>query len=195
MRGFRCVIDASVLIDLARGDILDVLFRLEADWMISDLAMAELRAPSPHTVRGLGLRAVELEGQDVAHIIALGSRYPALSVYDRAHLVLAQREGAILLTGDRRLRAAAEEMKIEVRGTLWALDELVSAGLLTGRRAARALRTMLERGSRLPADESRKRLSTWEKNSECRRPAFRLQDDRTRTPARRLAGGQVGGGG
>ncbi len=53
MRGLRCVVDASVLIDLTRGGILEALFRLEADWMISDLAMAELTDPSPETLRSL----------------------------------------------------------------------------------------------------------------------------------------------
>ncbi len=163
MRRFRCVIDASVLIDCARGDILQSLFRWEADWMISDLAMAELTDPSPDTLRSLGLRVMELSGQDISKIIAIGSRYPALTVYDRAHLVLAQRERALLLTGDRRLREAAEQSGVTVRGALWLLDELVAAGLLTAAAAAHALRQMLAQGSRLPANECQRRLQAWEK--------------------------------
>ncbi|MEJ5349867.1 MAG: hypothetical protein WHS46_14395 [Desulfosoma sp.] len=163
MRRFRCVIDASVLIDCARGAILQSLFHLEADWMISDLAMAELNDPTPDTLHGLGLQVMALSGEDISQIIAIGSRYSALTVYDRAHLVLAQRERAILLTSNRRLREAAEQNGVTVRGTLWLLDELVAAGLLTTAAAAHALREMLAQGSRLPANECQRRLKAWEK--------------------------------
>ncbi len=104
MRGLRCVVDASVLIDLARGGILEILFRLKADWMISDLAMEELRDPPPETLRPPRLRIMQFSGEEILNIINLGKQYPALSLPDRAHLVLARREHAVLLSGDWHLR-------------------------------------------------------------------------------------------
>ncbi len=163
MRGLRCVVDASVLIDLTRGGILEMLFRLEADWMISDLAIEELRDPSLETLLALGLRVMEFSGQDILKIISLGQEYPALSLPDRAHLALAERERAILLSGDRHLRVAAQALDVTVHGTLWLLDELVKAGLLLPSQATHALRQMLRQGSRLPKEACEKRLQRWEK--------------------------------
>lgn len=163
MKGLRCVVDASVLIDLARGGILEILFRLKADWMISDLAMEELRDPPPETLGLLGLRVMPFSGDEVVNIITLGKQYPALSLPDRAHLVLASREHAILLSGDCHLRMAAEALGVTVHGTLWVLDKLIEAGLLPPDQAARALRQMLRQGCRLPKEECEKRLRRWEK--------------------------------
>ena len=61
--------------------------------------------------------------------------------------------GASLLTGDRHLRAAAEQEGVPVHGTLWLLDEMVRLAVVSPRLAAQALERMLERGSRLPLDE------------------------------------------
>jgi len=157
------VVDASLLIDLWRGGILKTAFRLKADWMISDLAMAELRNPPPKSLLALGLHVTEFYSQDILDIVYLGKQYPALSLPDRAHLVLARRENAILLSGDLHLRRAAEALGLTVHGTLWVLDELIKVGLLSPSQAARSLRQMLSRGCRLPKEECEKRLRRWEK--------------------------------
>ncbi len=163
MRGLRCVVDASVLIDLARGGILEILFRLKADWMISDLAMEELRDPPPETLRPLRLRIMQFSGEEILNIINLGKQYPALSLPDRAHLVLARREHAVLLSGDWHLRRVAEALGVTVHGTLWVLDELIKANLLSPDQAARTLRQMLTQGCRLPKEECENRLRRWAK--------------------------------
>ena len=81
---------------------------------------------------------------------------------DQTALFLAMELNAILLTGDRRLRLEGLKRKIEVRGLLWILDELVTKQLLPPRLAAVKLRSMLADGAFLPRDECEKRFQTWE---------------------------------
>jgi hypothetical protein len=67
-------------------------------------------------------------------------------------------EGAILLTGDSKLRKAAQASGVKVRGVLWVLDELVDASLLLPAKAAEARR---DGGAFLPQDECDKRITKW----------------------------------
>ncbi len=162
MEKFRFVIDTNVLIDFAVGGILRELFRLEAEWMIPDLALQEIHQPEPSLLRQLGLSVLELTGAEVAQVSALRESYLALSVADLALLVLALREGAILITGDKGLRTAALSQRVVVHGTLWLMDELVMRGVLDKRSASGALRTMQANQRRLPQRECQRRLKQWD---------------------------------
>jgi predicted nucleic acid-binding protein len=54
------------------------------------------------------------------------------------------------LTGDAALRQAARDHGVEVHGTLWIVEQLVRAGILSAVRARTAFDAMREAGSRLP---------------------------------------------
>jgi hypothetical protein len=49
-----------------------------------------------------------------------------VSVPDGSVWLLARTEGAILLTGESKLRKAAQASDVEARGVLWVLDELIA---------------------------------------------------------------------
>lgn len=159
-----CVPDASVLIDFEHGDLLAKLLALPYRWLLPDLTLAELQAPEPQKLLSLGLERAVFDGQEILGIIRLRLDYPALSLSDCAAIFLAQREHALLLTGDRLLRrVAANDFHLRVHGSLWALDHLIAAQYITTHQAARALRLMLKAGSYLPRAECQKRLELWER--------------------------------
>jgi hypothetical protein len=57
---------------------------------------------------------------------AIVAATPALSLLDGFALVVAiQHPGAILLTGDKRMRQRAESSRIECHGVLWIVEELL----------------------------------------------------------------------
>lgn len=159
-----CVPDASVLIDFEHGNLLAALLALPYRWLLPDLTLAELKAPEPEMLLSLGLEQAVFDGQEILNIVQLRLRYPALSLPDCAALFLAQRERALLLTGDRRLQQiASNDFRLTVHGSLWALDCLLEAQGITQAQAAQALRLMLEAGSRLPQTECQKRLEQWDR--------------------------------
>ena len=152
----RWVLDAGVVFDFAAGDLLDALFRLPFAFCTPDLLTAELKRPPATLLVQLGLEVETMPGESLVEIIALRSGYSALSLNDVAAFVLARNLGVGLLTGDRRLRALAEQSGVEVHGTLWLLERMITHELIAPSQAVAALDAMLGAGSRLPAAEVQK---------------------------------------
>lgn len=157
-----CVPDANVLIDLKAGGIVPHAFRLDVVWRAVDIVVEEELAPDgPDFWRGQGLRVDSLPGAQLRRVQPLQAAYPRLSVADIYCLLLAQRLGATLVTGDKDLRRAAEHAGADVHGTLWLLDQLVAESILADREAIIALQRMLQARRRLPLAECDQRLRAW----------------------------------
>ena len=156
------VIDTCVLIDLHKGGVLRELFRFPHRLVVPDVIVDELREPDVEELLEAGLEAVELSGAQVLEVLELRVRYPRPSLNDLFALVVARSLDALLLTGDKHLRQAAETMGVTVHGTLWVLDEMIWAQILPPQRAAEALRRMLAQGRRLPSAECARRIQAWE---------------------------------
>jgi len=117
-----CVADANILIDLENGGILRLLFELPYHFIIPDAILEELARPSPDVLRRLAFEVGSLGGESVQEVFALRPQHPQLSLNDLFALFLARDRGAMLLTGDHRLRLLAQEFVVPVHGTLWALE-------------------------------------------------------------------------
>lgn len=155
------VTDANIIIDLAAGDLLDTMFRLpRVEFHVPDVLYEEL-AERHGSLPRLGLKIASQPAEAVAEVEQLRQRYRRASVNDLFALVLARRLGCALLSGDRALREAAELERIEVRGTLWLIEALLQARLLTIDRAEAAYEAMRRDGSRLPWDEVRAQVGRW----------------------------------
>jgi hypothetical protein len=157
-----CVADANVLIDLHVGGLLPGALTRPFQLVAPDLIIAEMDSPSGLALVAQGLVEESLSATDIRELAQLKTRYPrALSVMDLAALVLAKRMRVILLTGEKLLRGVAEEEGVEVRGTLWLLDQMIASEVLGRSDAAAALESMLAAGRRLPVPECEKRLRMW----------------------------------
>jgi predicted nucleic acid-binding protein len=157
----RCVSDTTLLIDLREGGLTRHAFRLSIAWMAPDVVLEELEAEHTARLLRLGLQRMELTGEQVEEVAVLAERYLGPSRPDLFGLVLAKAQDAILITGDRLLREAAEREGIPVHGTLWILDQLVDLEFVTRHQAAVALRRMVNRGRWLPKGDVAERLQRW----------------------------------
>ncbi|MBP8973382.1 MAG: DUF3368 domain-containing protein [Anaerolineae bacterium] len=158
----RCIIDANILIDLSRGDLLTWLFALPLQFAVPDGVLDELVEPDRERLQQMGLRRVGLSTEQLLEAAHLSAEQRRLSLGDCTALIAARDAQAVLLTGDAGLRALAQDHGVVVHGVLWVLDELEAAGLLNGSALAVCLRRMLAGGARLPADECSARLKRWE---------------------------------
>jgi predicted nucleic acid-binding protein len=156
-----CVVDTSVLIDLHVGRLLRPVFRLPLFLMAPDVLVAELQEPDGDLLLDYGLTRIELSGGDVQEVYRLATLYRSPPANDLFALVAAKAMGALLLTGDRHLREAAEQEGVPVHGTLWLLDEILRLAVIPPLVAAQALERMLEKGNRLPWDECQARFRRW----------------------------------
>lgn len=155
----RCVTDTNIWIDLQRGGLIERAFELQLELIAPDVIIAELQIPSGNLLVGFGLQIQELSGLQVLMVLDLAERYLRPSREDLFALVLAKEIDAILLTGDRNLRDAAQEEGVKVHGTIWLLDLMVKQGIIDERKRAASLKSMAKSGSRLLCEEIKVRLS------------------------------------
>ena len=133
--------DASCLIDMRKGRLLQTLHRLPFRFIVPlPIRESELLGFTPAEWAVLergGMETHDLPPERMADAFALKRQFGRLSANDCVCLVTAQcHEGSILLTGDRPLRTIAKESGVRVHGVLWIVDELKTAqacdfGLLT----------------------------------------------------------------
>ncbi len=144
--------DANIFIDFEDGGLLEELFQLGATLGVPDMLFEdELRAEHEGLLE-LGLRCITLTAQTMERTVELSARYARPSRLDLAALALAEQEGCPLVTGDRRLRQAADAEHVKVHGTLWIAARLFEEGVVTIFELRRAYARMRRAGRRLPWD-------------------------------------------
>jgi predicted nucleic acid-binding protein len=158
-----CITDTNIWIDLYRGGLLAKVFLLPYRFIVPDVIIAELDEPSGAYLLSLGLQEHGFSGEQISQVQALVRKHRGVSPNDLFALVLARELKATLLTGDQLLRKVAKKEGVSIRGTLWILDELVTHAIVTPRRAAEALKLMINSGRRLPHQECQARLRRWER--------------------------------
>ena len=141
-----CVIvnDASCLIDLRKGGLLNVVCDLPYRFVIPlpvrasevlDLSEAEWQA-----LDEAGMITHDLTPEEVGQALVVKGRHPGLSANDCFCLVTASVYPGILLTGDALLRRVAAGNGLRVHGVLWVVDELDAAGVCSTSLLSRALK-------------------------------------------------------
>ncbi len=161
MSKIKVVIDTSILIDLCIGDLMESFLNLPFAFLIPDVIKEEFSQPEECLIEIEKIKVCSLESKDVQKVYDFSIAYKGPSINDYFSLVLAEKEDAILVTGDRKLRNIGEKTGIEVHGILWIMDILFDKKYLNGKTLIKALEKILEKGARLPKDECEKRIKKW----------------------------------
>ena len=151
--------DANVIIDMEDCGLTQIMFRLPYQFFVPDiLYYDELEAEHPDLL-GRCLHALELTQVTILKLMALSECYKQPSRYDCLALAAAIQESCTLLTGDKSLRNAAKKEQVDVKGTIWLVEELIKHRLINKQQAGSAFDEMKQAGSRLPWDEVSKLLN------------------------------------
>ena len=154
--------DANILIDIEIGGLVAPMFSLDYQFAVPDILFyEELEEQHAHLI-DMGLQPKDLDEAMVARVSELVTQYPRPGRNDLFALVLAAKEECPLLTGDKDLKAAAETENVEVRGTLWLVNEMVQTGKITVHVARGAYQRMRAHGRRLPWDMAEQMLAALE---------------------------------
>lgn len=151
--------DANTLIDVEIGGLVAPMFSLDYRFSVPDVLFYEELDEQHGYLIDMGLEVRELDDRMVARVFDLAGQYKRPGRYDLFALVLAAEENCPLLTGDKDLKAAAESENVEVRGTLWLVEEMVKAGKISLQIARNAYQRMQVHGRRLPWKEAEDRLA------------------------------------
>ena len=125
--------DASCLIDLHKGQLLNVMltlpYRFVVPLPIRHAEALDLTDRDWRILGDAGLFTFDLPPELVEEAMRIKTAHPKLSANDCLCLVSTRcQERGILLTGDRLLRRVATESGLRVHGVLWVVDELWKAG-------------------------------------------------------------------
>ena len=140
------VSDSSILIEFSKRELLDMMFELEFQFAVPDLLFHEelidLGAYSRQNLLGFGLKVESLDAEGVEMAIVYQSERPALSLVDSFALALAAHQGWHLLTEDRTMRSVAQSKGIVHLDTLWVIDNMLVAGILSASQVVAVLEAM-----------------------------------------------------
>lgn len=162
--------DASVLIDLVNGELLERWFSLGFVTLVTDSVLAELKRGEQYEnissfVSGGEITIDRIEEGNAVSWLEKVSEYSEgmkISFADATSVICAETHKAILVTGDARMRKGAFGKKIKVRGVLWILDLLIWNGKVDFEIAIESLVAILDAGARLPEAECQKRMTAWD---------------------------------
>lgn len=155
---FLVISDASVLIDIECGKLTSAMFSLPWKFAVPDVLYEEELFKRHSKLLKFGLIKKTMDSELVKEAYDLRNKYLRPSVNDMLALTLAKYENCKLLTGDKALRKAAEELNVEVHGTLWLVNEMIIHKKITKDIARVSFQDMRNSGSRLPWDKIEKIL-------------------------------------
>lgn len=157
--------DTNVWIDFSIINKTALPFRLPYTYIMNgDAIEDELLNPIglKQNLLNLGLKKVELSLEEYLLAESYADKYKKLSIYDRIALSIAQNRKITLLTGDGRLREAAQKEGVRVIGTLGILDRLFAYGHIGEDEYDECLNRLKEHNGtviRLPSVEIEQRLT------------------------------------
>jgi predicted nucleic acid-binding protein len=123
--------DANILIDMDVAGLLDRMFALPFEFMTPDSLFEEELRDFHESLIEKGLRLESLAPELIERVGYLSKSHKGVSNHDLTALVLAEEKETPLLTGDRKLRQVCKDEGVVVYGTLWLINELFLAGLIT----------------------------------------------------------------
>ncbi len=162
--------DSNIFIDMEVGGLKRQMFQLPEALGTPNILYAEELASQHPDLPTLGLQIMNVEEKFMKLADQWQDMYPGPSFNDLSAMALTKQEQpknnnqCTLLTGDQRLRSAAESETIEVHGTLWLMDRLFDEGIINHNRAVQAYAQMQQEKRRLPWDEVEKQLKGFRNN-------------------------------
>lgn len=165
------VSDTNILIDLFRTGLLDAFFSLPFEFFTTDFVLNELtdaqqkkridRYTKSKKLKVKGFAADELP--EIFHLQEESGNNT--SFVDCSVWYYAKVSGGTLLTGDNKLRKAAEKDSIKVAGIIYVFDELENHRVLARAELARLMKKLQLSNPRLPKTECGARIAKWTGNS------------------------------
>lgn len=160
--------DANVIFDLLSVQLLEAFFALPCEICTTDLVISEIERPEQQIIqkfiklKKLGVAIFEFD--EFSEILLLQSTSKNnTSIADCSVWYYAQKVDGRLLTGDGKLRSAAEKDNVKVSGILYLFDNFVEYGLLSASEAAENLKALMTINIRLPKAECETRIAKWRK--------------------------------
>jgi predicted nucleic acid-binding protein len=159
------VTDASIFIDLINLGWIRLLPQLNCEIVTTYAILTELydwqQAVLGEIVREQGLIIHAVPDEELNAWKGSVETAKRLSHPDLTVLWLAVKMSAMVLTGDRLVRATSVKLRLEAHGLLWLFDRFLDARLITEAEARTSLEALMKTNDRLPREECDQRIAKW----------------------------------
>ena len=161
------VSDTNIFIDLYSVGLLSHFFKLPFEIHTTDLVLSELKRPEQKKAldrfqKENLLRVISFDFEELKEICVLHET-SQISMADSSLWFHARQIGASVLTGDGRLRRAAENDGIHVSGILFVFEKMLENKIIQESLAAQKLQCLMRINSRLPRGACERLLEQWNK--------------------------------
>ena len=154
--------DTNIWIDLKLTNIIEKVFLLPYELAVPDILYNdELKDMDGELLEANGIKIIEMTNDEVVETAERSGMTNRVSFNDLTTLVVAKSRGYILVTGDGNLRKIAKSENVELRGTIWLIDEMVSNNILDIGESALICKKLLQLKRRLPKEELQLRIKRW----------------------------------
>ena len=159
--------DANVIFDLLSVHLLEAFFALPCEICTTDFVISEIEKPEQQKiiqkfikVKKLGVASFDFdEFNEILHLQSNSKNNT--SIADCSVWYYAKKVDGRLLTGDGKLRSAAEKDNVKVSGILYLFDNFVEYNILSPQEAAENLESLMNLNMRLPQGECESRIKFW----------------------------------
>jgi len=162
------VTDVSVFFDLFEIQVLPEFFALDweihtTDFVYNEILQADQKEVFEVFERSKRLKILSFTSEEEMQVLNFKTKLSIRSIADKTILWKALQLEATLLTCDRKLRKEAEGHAIEVRGSIWVIEQLVENGIINSTRGISLLENLKMTNNRLPFDLIDKLIRQWKK--------------------------------
>jgi predicted nucleic acid-binding protein len=161
-----------VFFDLYNVQVLPEFFALDleihtSDFVYNEILQAEQKQVFEVFERSKKLKIISFSIEEEKQVRDFKTTLSIRSIADKTILWKALQLKAILLTCDNKLRKEAENLSIEVHGSVWGIQQLVDQSIIGKAVGAKHLENLKITNNRLPVTEIDKLITKWKnkKNS------------------------------
>jgi predicted nucleic acid-binding protein len=152
------ITDTNVFFDIISIGALPEFFELEYEICTTDFIVKEIMESAQKEliesfIRANKLNVFKISGEDIEEIRNFPTRRIFKGITDKTVLWKAHKLNCPLLTGDKKLRNEAKDLKIEVHGSIWVILSLVEKEIITKATGAGLMERLKLINSSLPHDE------------------------------------------
>ena len=157
------ITDTNVFFDIIGIDALPEFFALDfeictTDFVVNEILMSDQKEQIESFIRAKRLIVLKLSVSDIEDIQQFPTKRYFKGITDKTVLWKSHQLKCPLLTGDKKLRNEAEDLNIEVHGSLWVIIELVEKEIVSHTKGVELLERLKLMNFSLPHDEIDKLL-------------------------------------
>ncbi len=152
------ITDTNVLLDIIDIEAILYFFNLPyefytTNFVIDEIKLSEQKAAIETYLNSGKLKVFHLSETEIDTVRIFKTVRNFKGLTDKTVLWKAIELKSPLLTGDGKLRSEAKEQGLEVRGSIWVIEEFVKHELIKNSKAISLLENLKECNSSLPFDE------------------------------------------